>query len=826
MNTRIETLLQDVRFALRTMRKSPGFTAAAALSLALGIGANTTIFTLLNAILLSPIPVERPSELVVAYTTDRVTNVGSLGGLLPMSNLNFKDFRQQNQYLLDMAAYSTPTAISLITTGEPQQGFVELVTGNYFNVLGVKPAMGRFFRPDEDTTPGAAPVVVLSHGSWQRRFGGDRSVIGRSVSLNGAPFTVIGVAPEGFNGVNSLFSPDMWVPTMMYGQVLPERTRSWMDERRALLFFAAARLKPGATMGQAEANLKSIAAALEREYPAPNTGRSVALRPLAQATIFPGVRDVFVLGGAVLMTVVALVLLIACSNVANLLMARASARRQEIAVRIAVGASRARLAQQLLTESVLLSALGGALGLVVALVGRDGIWSLRPPIVAQNLVDLTIDGRVLAFTAAISLATGVIFGLMPALQASRPDVVGALKEETRSGGTSRRRALLGRVLVGVQVALSVIALVAAGLFLRSLQRANAIDAGFDVDHVAVVGVNPGQAGYSGPRVQQFYQTVRERAGSMAGVQSSAWASSVPLTGGFLKTVIKEGEDPASNASRNMATTIVSSPGYFQTIGIPLLGGRDFVDADRDGSVRVTVVNQTLADRLWPGEDPIGKRFRFYTDTFYYQVVGVVKTSKYMMLGEDPQPAAYVALDQNAAEAMMLVLKTAGQPSGVLGAAQHEIRAIDSHVPLTNPFTMREILKQSLWPSRLAAILLGVLGALALALASVGVYGVMAYGVAQRAREIGVRMALGANRTHVLTMVLRQAMSPVVIGLVIGVAGALAISRVVARLLFGLSTADPATFGTVGAILLLVALVASWVPAWRAARTDPLSALRN
>jgi predicted permease len=820
----MEALSHDVRFALRTMRRNPGFTAAAVLSLALGIGANTTIFTLINTTLLAPIPVERPSELVAAYTTDPVGSFGGLGGLLPMSHPNFEDFRQQNEYLLDMAAYS-PTPISLITTGEPQPGIAELVTGNYFTVLGVKPAFGRFFLPDEDTTPGGNPVVVLSYGSWLRRFGGDPSAVGRTVSVNGSPFTVIGVAPEGFNGVNSLLSPDLWAPSMMSATLLPAEMRAWMDERRALLFFAAARLKPGATIAAAEANLKTIAAVLERQYPAPNRGRSVALRPLAQATIFPGFRDTFVLGGAVLMTIVALVLLIACSNVANLLMARAAARRQEIAVRLALGASRARLAQQLLTESVLLAAFGGALGLAFARVGRDAIWSLRPPFLAQNLVEQTFDARVLAFTVLVSLATGLVFGLMPAVQASRPDVVGALKEETRGGGTSRRRALFGRMLVVAQVALSVVALAAAGLFLRGLQRANDVDPGFDVDRVAVVGVNPGQAGYDGPRAQQFYKAVRDRAASMSGVQSAAWASFAPLTGALFKTVIKEGEDPGSKAGRNIVATIVSSPGYFQTAGIPLLRGRDFTAADRDGSVRVAIVNQTLADRLWPGEDPLGQRLRFYTDTGYLQVIGVVTTSRYMMLGEDPQPAAYVPLEQHGPGAMVLILRTDGLPGAVLGMAQQEIRTIESRVPLTSPFTMRDILRQSLWPARLAAILLGVLGALALVLASVGVYGVMAYAVAQRTREIGVRMALGAERSQVLRMVLRQAMTPVVIGIVIGLTGALAISRVVAGLLFGLSTTDPATFGSVVVILLLVALVASAIPAWRASRLDPLLGLR-
>jgi predicted permease len=822
----METLSQDVRFAVRSMIRNPGFAAVAALSLALGIGANTTIFTLLNAVLLAPLPVDRVSELVAVYTTDKVSSFGGLGGLLPMSHPNFEDYQRQNRSLADMAAYTFPNPVSLITKGESEQAFAELVTGNYFRVLGVAPVVGRVFLPDEDRKPGADPVVVLSYGCWQRRFGGDRSVVGRTVSLNGTTFTVIGVAPQGFNGVNSLFAPDMWAPSMMYEQVLVGQFRSWMNERRALLFFAMGRLKPGATAAQAESNLKTIATALERDYPAPNRGRSVTLRPLAQATIFPGFRDAFVLGGGVLMTIVGIVLLIACTNVANLLMARSSARRQEIAARVALGASRSRLVRQLLTESLLLAALGGVLGLVVAAAGRSGILALRPPFLAQNLVDLTFDGRVLAFTFLVALATGVIFGLVPALQASRPDVVEALKEETRGGGTSRRRAMLGRVLVVGQVALSVVALVAAGLFVRSLQRANAIDAGFDVDHVAVVGVNPGQGGYDGARAQQFYRTVRERAASVSGVQSAAWASSAPLTGAALKTVIKEGEDPESKAGRNIVAAIVTSPGYFQAMSIPLVRGRDLDDGDREGSVHVTVVNQTMADRLWPGEDPVGKRFRFYTDSFYNQVVGVVKTTKIGTLGEDPQPAAYVALEQNPADAMVLVLRAGAQPPGaLLGTTQHEIRALDSHVPLTNPFTMREILKQSLWPARMAAILLGVLGALALVLASIGVYGVLAYAVAERTREIGVRLAVGANRAQVLRMVLRQGMLLVVIGLSVGAAGALAVSRVVARLLFGLSTTDPATFGGVGVILLLVALVASLVPAWRASRLDPLLALR-
>jgi predicted permease len=820
----MDTLWHDVRYALRTIRKNPGFAAVAVLSLALGVGANTTIFTLLNAMLLSPLPVERPSELAAVYTVDQGT-IGGFGNQGPISYLNLKDYRQRNEFFADMAGYSFPQPVSVITASTPQQAFAELVTGNYFTVLGVKASKGRVFTAAEDVTPGAAPVVVVSYGFWQRRLGGDPSAIGRVTPINGSGFTIVGVTPEGFRGVNSLISPDMWIPTMMSAQVLPTQLRGWIDERRALLFFAAGRLKPGATLRQAEANLKSIAAALEHEYPAPNKGRSVALRPLVEATIFPGLREIFVLGGAVLMTVVGLVLLIACSNVANLLMARASARSQEIAVRIALGASRARLFRQLLTESVVLAILGGVLGVGVAIAARDGIWSLRPPFLADNFVDLTIDARVLAFTAIVSLLTAGLFGVVPAIRASRPDLVDALKEETRGAGTGRRRAMLGRSLVVVQVALSVVALVAAGLFLRSLDRANQIDPGFDVAHVGVVTVNAGQGGYDGERARQFFRTVHDRVGQIPGVQAASWASSAPLTGALLKTIIKEGDNPESMNVRVLATAVIATPGYFQTLSIPVLRGRDFADTDRAQTMRVAIVNQALASRIWPDEDPIGQRFRFFTDTAFRQVIGVAKTSKYTTLGEDPQPAVYTPLDQDFSDAMVLVVRTPGDPAAALGTAQREVRALDANVPLQNPYTMREIVTQSLWPARLAAILLGIVGALALTLASIGLYGVMAYSVTQRTREIGVRMAMGANRAQVLAMVLRQAMTLVGIGLAVGVAGALALARVVTRLLFGMNAIDPITFAGVCLLLTAVATFASYVPALRASRLDPIKALR-
>jgi predicted permease len=820
----METLWQDVRFALRTMARSPGFTAVAIVSLALGVGANTTIFTILNALLLTPLPVERPSELVAIYTTDSTTP-SLFGGLTQMSYPNLKDFREQNTTLSAVAGYTFPNPVSVATGGEPQQAFAELVTGNYFDALGVKAARGRTFLRDEDTARGAHPVVVLAYGFWQRRLGGDQGIVGRTITVNGTPFTVVGIAPEGFIGVNSLFSPDMWAPSMMYDAVLPQQFRTWIDNRRALLFTAAGRLKPGVTAAQAEANLKSIAGALEREYPLPNRGRSVTLRPLAEATIFAGFRQAFVLGGAVLMTVVGLVLLIACSNVANLLMARSAGRRQEIAVRIALGAGRRRLVRQLLTESMLMAAFAGVLGLALAVAGRDAIWSMRPPFLALNFVDLTLDWRVLAFTATVSVFTPILFGLLPSLQASRPDVVSSLKEETRSAGPSRRRLAIGNLLVVVQVALSVVALVAAGLFLRSLEHANAIDPGFDVDHVALVGVNPGQAGYDIARSRQFYRDVQQRLASAAGIQSSAWASTAPLAGSFFLTIIREGDDPAANAARTLAVATVTSPGYFRTLSIPLVRGRDFTDADRTDAVPVAIVNTTFADRLWPGQDPIGKRFRFYTETFFRQVVGVARTVKYNTIGEDPQVAAYMPHEQAPSDTMVLLVRSAGSPATALGAAAGEIRTMDAHVPLTNPFTMRAVLSQSLWPARMAAILLGVLGGLALVLASVGLYGLMSYSVSQRTREIGVRMALGAKRTDVVAMVVRQAMTLVAAGLILGLGGAFAVSRVVSGLLFGLSATDPVTFAGVSLLLTLIAALATYVPARRASRLEPILALR-
>ena len=820
----MERLIKDIRFALRTFARSPVFTAAAILSLGLGIGLNTAIFTLVNTLFLNPLPVDRASELVAVYTID-AKNQSPFGNLLQTSYPNYKDYRDQNTVFTGLAAYSFPQAITATMGTSSQQLFVEMATGNYFEVLGVKPARGLFFGPDDDKVPGASPKIVLAYNVWQRRYGAAEDIIGKTISVNGAPFTVVAIGPNGFHGVNSLFGPDGWVPTMMYNQVLSSQFRGWMDERRALVFNIAGRLKPGLTMAQAGANLSVIAKSLEQTYPLPNEGRSTSLKHLTEATIFPGVREGLMAGTALLMTIVGLVLLIACSNIANLLLARATSRRQEIAVRLALGASRSRLIRQLMTESVLLGLLGGLFGLIVAYWARNLIWSTRPPFFALNFVDPELDTRVLIFALIISVATGVLFGLVPALSASKSDVVTAIKDQSRAAGRRRRTFGLANMLIVAQVALSLVALITAALFLRSSRAAAEIDPGFDTDHVALMLVSPGQQGYDTDRAQQFFRAVSERVNTIPGVKSSTWATNLPLFGGNSRSVFIEGHEQDRQMAGILTLVNAVDTHFFETTGIPILQGRDFTDADRTGSQPVAIINDSMARKYWPNDTAIGKRFRFYTEKEYREVVGVAKTAKYVTLGESAQPAAYFPLRQSQNDTMVLYARAAGDPTSILGAMQGEIRKIDKNVPIQNAQRVRDVIDQSLWAVNLGAGLLAVFGFLALALACIGLYGVMAYSVGQRTQEIGLRMALGAEPNRVLGLVMRQGLTLVGAGVVVGIAGAYGISRLISSLLFG-SASDPIAFIGAAATLILVASIASALPARRASRVDPLKALRE
>src|SRR5436190_619061 len=548
----MDTIWQDVRYSVRTLMKMPAFTVAAIVSLAIGIGANTTIFTLLNTLFLNPLPVARPSELVAVLTVAS-RNATQFGNLLPLSYPNLRDFRARNSVLTDVAGYSPPLPLALTTGQEPQRVFAQLVTGNYFDVLGVRPAAGRFFAPDEDRTPGTHPVAVIGYGLWQRRFAGRPDAIGLTIALNRRSFTIVGVAPEGFKGVTSMFGPELWLPAMMSAQLQPRQSGSWLDERAAIVFSTAGRLKPGVTIAQAEANLQTIARALEQEYPEPNTGRSVTVMPLIEATIFPGMRGLLMLAGGVLMTIVGLVLVIACSNVANLLLARAAARRQELAMRIALGATRLRLMRQLVTESVVLGTAGGALGF------------------------------------------------------------------------------------------SLVSLITAALFLRSLQRAHAVDLGYETGQVAVVSVNLAQGGYDEVRGRQFARDVRDRVALVPGISTVSWSTNLPLWANLYRRISIEGREPARQADAPLAIAVTIDLDYFKVLGLGVTRGRDFTDADRERSMPVAIVNERMAERYWPNQDPVGRTFRFDSEAVARHVVGVVKTLKYQTLGETPQPAVYLPL---------------------------------------------------------------------------------------------------------------------------------------------------------------------------------------
>ena len=822
----MSTLLQDLRYGARLLLKTPGFTLIAALSLALGIGANTTIFTLINAVLLNPLPVEDPSQLASVWTTDE-RNQNSALGFLQLSPMNYKDLRDKNEVFSGLAAHSGLPLNITGGTGDPQQVFGEIVTGNYFGVLGAKPAIGRGFLPDEDQTPGAKLVCVLGYGEWQKRFGGEPSIVGRTISLNGQQFTVVGVMPQGFKGTNAIGAPAVWVPYMTYQQTTTgfflELIRP--DQRRGLVFNVTGRLKPGVSVRQAEANLKTLARQLEQEYPNDNKGRNVTLVPLAQATINPGFRGNIVAAGGLLMTIVALVLLIACANVANLLLARAAARQKEIAVRLSLGATRAQLIRQLLTEGTLLAVVGGAAGLMLAYWAQDVLWSFRPPFLQADAIDIHPDARVLLFTLGIALATGVLFGLAPAIQASRPDLVVELKEKTSAPTGSRSPLSLRNVLVAAQIALSLIALIGAGLFLRSLQNAQRINPGFDVERLATMSFDLGAQGYTEERGRQFQQRVLERAASVPGVQSATLASTVPLfAGGFARTVFLEGQDASDRRAGRLVQIAVASSHYLETLGIALVRGRPISEIDQPNTPSAVVINETMAKRFWPDQDAIGKRFKFFGQENFQQVVGIARDSKYNFIGEDPTPYIYQATTQVYQPQLSLFVK-APNPQAVIGTVRGEVQQLDRNLPLTGVFTLNAIFDQSLWAPRMGASLLLVFAGLSLVLASIGIYGVMAYSVSQRVRELGIRMALGASRGDVLRLVVLQGLRLTMMGVAVGLAASFAASHVIASMLFDVSPTDIVTFVAVPIVLALAALGASYLPALRATRIDPMVALR-
>jgi predicted permease len=819
----MDTLLQDLRQTARILAKSPGFTAVAVLSLGLGIGANATIFSFLNAIFLRPLPVQDPERVVAVFTSD--FSGPPYGG---SSYPDYLDFRTKTDAFAGLAAY-TVAPMSLSEGPRTDRVFGELVTANYFAVAGVQASRGRTFRPVDDERPDAAPAIIVSDGLWRRRFGEDPALVGKAVTLNGHAFTVAGIAPPGFTGLMRGLAVDLWVPMTMAGAI-PSSDR--LDGRGNRWLLLLGRLKPGLTAEAAQAELAVLAARLQKAYPDNWTDvkdkcRVITVVPENRARLFPAARGAVLGFLALLLSVVGLVLLMACTNVAGLLLARASARRREIAVRLSLGASRRRIVRQLLTESLVLSLLAAVLGVVAALWATNLLVALRPPVPFPVALDLHLDLRVLGFTVLLSILTSVVFGLAPALRASRPELLPALKDGSGAGERAASHWAPRRLLVVAQMAMSLVLLIGAGLFLQSLGNAHRIELGFDRANLLLLSLDVRLNGYDEPRGRLLYEHLLERASALPGVRSASLATEVPLgLGGSRRGIWVEGYEARSGEDMGVHTNTVG-PDYFRTMGIRLVRGRDFTSSDTAGRPGVVVVNEAFARRYWPDQEPIGRHVRLGDESGApAEVVGMAQDGKYVTLGEDPKPFFYVPFLQRYESGATLHVRTTGDPRGLVEAMRREVRALDPSLPVFDEKTMTDHLGVSLLPARLAASVLGLFGLVALTLAAVGIYGVMALAVRQRTRELGVRIALGALPKDLLSMVLGQSMRVALTGLAIGLLAALGLGRLVTSLLYGIGAADPATFVVVPALLAAVALLASFLPARWAMKVDPMVALRH
>ncbi len=832
-----DEMFQDLRYGCRMLLKNPGFTLIAVLTLALGIGANTAIFSLTNALLLRTLPVPQPEQLVTV-------NRGEGMSLGPLSYPDFVALRERNEALSGLAAsYSAELSFGNGSRSEVTRG--ELVSSDYFDVLRVQPVLGRGFLPEEERTLGAQPVVVLSHGFWQSRFNGDPQIISQTITLNRQKYTVVGVAPAGFNGITEMFPTDLWLPVTMLPQVSPGLQASFSN-RFEQVFSAIGRLKSGVSVVQAQAALETINRQLDLADPPPtarqrnaNIDRSLTLEQ-PQGIGIPSMRRRAQIAAALLLVVVSIVLLIACANVANLLLTRATARRKEIAVRLALGASRFRLVRQMLTESLLLGLLGAGAGLLLAFWINRALMALKPPLpgaVGFNL-DLQLDAPVLGFTLLLALLVSVLFGLVPALAASRPDVVRALKDETGAASQHGQRGQRGQrgrfnlrnTLVVVQLAVSLVLLIAAGLFIRSLQQMQKIDPGFQTENRLALSFNLEPEGYNEAKGREFARQLPERVRALPGVQSATMANYLPL--GFMvlteDVTIDGREMPPDARSLNIAAHRVGLD-YFRTLGTPLVRGRDFTPQDSANAPAVTIINETLARRFFPNEDPLGKRLRFgdnASDSQPCEIVGIVKDTLIRLDDQRLRAVTYRPLAQQHSQRVTLVVHAAGNAQAVFAAVRQAVQALDENIPAQEIKTLDEFIAFSFWPMQIGARLVGAFGLLGLLLASVGLYGVMSYAVAARTREIGVRMALGAERRDVLRLIVGQGLVLTLVGTGAGMALALVATRVLQRFLFGISATDPLTFLGVALLLTLIALLACWLPAQRATKVDPMIALRH
>jgi predicted permease len=816
----MDGFIQDLRHAARLLAKSPGFVITAAVVLGLGVGANTAIFTLVNGLFLRPLPVPQADRL--AWVT---TLTPPASRPLNLSYPDYLDVRDRNEVFSGLLAYDEiPVALS--GGGDPERVRGAIVSGNYFSVLGVNPALGRAFGPEEDKSPGAAPVAVIGHALWKKRFGSDPGLVGRSLLLSGREFMVVGIAPESFTGTEAEGEVDVWVPMAMHAEVMPGSS-ALMAERDAAWLRVMGRLKPGVTPANAGANLAILAEEISKTSAVPRSGMTLQVTP-ATGTIHPTIAGEALSIVILLMAVTGLVLLIACGNVANLLLSRAAARGREMGIRLALGATRARLVRQLLTESLLLSLVGGAAGLAMASWGTDLLLAFAE--IPNDLAGaMSPDLNVFSFTLALSILSGVFFGLAPALHASRKDLAPVLKSDgtalQHDGGKARPQ----RLLVVAQVAISMVLLVSAGLFLGSLAKSARVDPGYDVQSGLTLSFDLNLQGYSRDKSVAFTRELLQRVEALPGVASASLASLAPLSGRMIGLELTEESAPGAEGRGLRVSMNAVYPDYFRTLGIPILRGREFTFRDVAGAPGVAIVNQECATRLWPDQEALGRRISLNGDQGpFLQVIGVARNAKYDELSESPRPFVYLSHFQSPdlLSEIALLVRAKGQPAGLLAAVKHELRSMDANLPIYDAATLQGTLRLRSDKQRGMTKLLGLFSALALLLASVGLYGVLAFSVQRRTREIGIRMALGARRRDVLSMLIGEGLRLTLWGVGVGLVLSVGLTRLLSGILFGLAPADLATIVGVSLLLAGVGVVASSVPARHATRIDPMRALRH
>jgi putative ABC transport system permease protein len=829
----MENLLHDLRYGVRMLLKSPGLTASAVIALALGIGANSTIFSVVNAVLLRPLPYAEPDRLVKVIGSKALSPKSHAGAAF-WSYPRYEIARDNNQTFSSIAAY-TEFQVNVTGAGEPERLKAEMVSGTYFSLLGIEPIAGSAFGPEVDTPSAANKQAVLSEAYWQRRFGGDPETLGQTITLEKQQFTVVGVLPSGFRGQGG--TVDIWVPittapVFRYRRILTNPLNFWFE--------VVARLKPGINAAQGNEQMEGLTAQIESVYPSPKNegseapfGPGISLVTWKDANVDPGISRAFL----ILLAAVGFVLLIACANVANLLLSRAVARERELAIRMAVGASRRRIVRQLLTESMLLAVIGGALGLLIAMWGVDLLTRFRPSDDAQfwatytrtfDFFQIKLDKDVLAFNLILTLLTGIIFGSIPAIQCSRPDVNDALKEGSASV-TERR--LFGplsarNLLAAAQVAMSLVLLVGAGVMIKSLLRLQKIDLGFAARNVVTMRLPSREAD------SQFYSQVLERVKALPGVESASVGTSAPLMGYTSMTIAEHENQSISRAAPDQAVAFHSvSPDYFATLGINIVRGRGLTEQDRIGAPRVALINRTAADRLFAGDDPIGKRIKLYVEAEYpnagdyIEIVGIVDDVKYARIEEPSKSEVYLSNLQPTEAPSTLIIRSNGEAGPLASAVRREASSVNPNVPIARVVTMQERLAEVTSRTRFLGYVLGLFAGVAVLLAAIGVYGVMAYAVSSRTREMGIRMALGAQAGQVFVLVMKEGALLVVLGLIGGLVGALIITRVLTSQLYEVSATDPLTLAGVGILLTVVAFLACYVPARRATRVDPMTALR-